>query len=68
MKILISLTIIATMLFQVKPADGVDPTPAKVPIQVSNEQKVNVAKIMNILKQQMPETSKFNIISNLRKP
>ena len=69
MKFLISLTIFALALSPILTDDGVDPTPAKTPIKASTQQKVDVKKIMSLLQQNMPETSKIpSPNNNPRKP
>ena len=58
MKFLLALPLILCFSTSVTSTDGVDPTPMNVPIQASTQNKINIGKILNILQQGLPQTSK----------
>ena len=58
MKFLITFTLTILTALQVKAVDGVDPNPSSIPIVASNQQKLDLEKIITILKQNLPQTSK----------
>lgn len=58
MKFLISLTLTLCLSTHVFCDDGVNPNPINTPIQANTENKINLQKILTILQQGLPETSK----------
>ena len=58
MKFLLSLPLILCITMPITSTDGVDPTPMNMPIQATNENKINIEKILTVLQQGLPQTSK----------
>lgn len=57
MKFVLSLTLILTIGVEVSASDGVDPNPMNTPIRASSQNKIDISKILQVLQQELPETS-----------
>ena len=59
MKILIPIILILSITTEVFNEDGVNPLPMNTPIQADTQNQIKLEKILNILQEGLPETSKF---------